>query len=180
MSGTYLSESISPFAVASRATNTFTTKQDVTPAFLPVITAGKLGPGTQISIRASGRYSTTGTPNLTLGFWHGTRAGSITGDVALSSVIATATATLWPWDMWWDGICTAPGTSGTLLGMGGLQLGASLTTYNAEVPIPITDALCTVTLDTTIERAIGVSATWSASSVSNEVRVYYHRVLIYN
>jgi hypothetical protein len=180
MSGTYLVESISPYATATRATNTFTTKQDVTPSFLPVILGGKLQGGTQISMRASGRYSTTGTPNLNLGFWFGTRAAAITGDIALSSTITTATATLWPWDMWWEGVCTAPGISGTLVGMGGLKLGASLTTFNTEVPIPITDALCTVTMDTTIERAIGVSATWSASSASNEIRVYKHWVLINN
>lgn len=176
----YLTEPVGPFATAARATNTFTTKQDVSPSPVPVIPAGKLRPGSKIHVKAHGDYTTTGTPNLTLGFWLGTRALSITTDVALSSVITTATATAWPWWMEWDGICTSIGTSGALVGQGQLQLGSSLTAFNAEVPIPISAALRTVTIDTTIERAIGVSATWSASSASNQVTVNNLRVLILN
>lgn len=177
----YLAEPIGPFHTGARATNTFTTKQDVTPSPVPVIPGSKLRPGSKIHIRASGDYSTTGTPNLTLGFWFGTRDLTITGDIALTSVITTATATAWPWWMEWDGICTGVGASGSLLGQGQAQLGASLTTFNAEVPLPITAALRTVSgFNTTIERAIGVSATWSASSASNQVTVNNHRVIIFN
>lgn len=176
----YLCEPVGPFHTAARATNTFTTKQDVSPSPVPVIPGGKLRPGSKIHIRAQGDYTTTGTPNLTMGFWVGTRALAITADIALSSVITTATATAWPWWMEWDGICLTTGVTGSILGSGQLQLGASLTTFNAEVPIPITAALRTVTFDTTIERAIGVSATWSASSASNQVTVNTHRVLILN
>jgi hypothetical protein len=176
----YLCEPVGPFHTAARATNTFTTKQDVSPGPVPVIGGAKLRPNSQIHIFAAGDYSTTGTPNLTLGFWVGTRALAIAADIALSSVITTATATAWPWKMKWDGICTSIGVAGSLIGQGELQLGASLTTFNAEVPIPITAALRTVAIDTTIERAIGVSATWSASSASNQVTVNVHRVLILN
>jgi hypothetical protein len=176
----YLCEPVKPFHTAARSVSSFTTKQDVAPNPLPIVTAGKLRPGSMVSIRAQGRYSTTGTPNLTLGFWHGTQAGAITGDIALSSVITCATATAWPWWMRWEGTCYTTGTTGTIVGEGELQLGASLTTFNAEVPIPITDALCTVTFDTTIDRAVGVSATWSASSASNIITVTNHRVLILN
>lgn len=176
----YLTEPIAPFATATRNTNTFTTKQDVTPSPVPVIPAGKLRPGSKLHLRAVGRYTTTGTPNLTLGFWVGTRALAITTDLALSSVITTATATAWPWWMEWDGVVTGVGTAGTIVGGGQLQLGASLTTFNAEIPIPITDALCTVTIDTTIERAVGVSGTWSASSASNDIKVNNFRALILN
>ena len=176
----YLTEPVGPFHTAARATNTFTAKQDVSPSPVPVIPAGKLRAGTKLHIRAAGDYTTTGTPNLTLGFWLGTRALAITVDIALTSVITTATATAWPWWMEWDGLCTAVGTAGTLLGQGQAQLGSALTTFNSEVPLPITAALRTVTIDTTIERAIGVSATWSASSASNQVTVNNHRVLILN
>lgn len=176
----YLTEPVGPFHTAARVTNTFTTKQDVSPAPVPVIPGGKCRPGSKIHIRASGDYNTTGTPNLTMGFWFGTRALSITGDLALSSVITTATATLWPWWMEWDGICTVGGAGGQVVGSGQLQLGSSLTAFNAEVPIPITAALRTVSIDFSIERAIGVSATWSASSASNQITVNSHRVLILN
>lgn len=176
----YLTGPVDPFHVGIRATNTFTTKQDVSPSPLPVITGGTFEAGKKIHLYAHGHYSTTGTPNLTLGFWVGTRAGAITADIALSSVIATATATAWPWEMEWRGICTAPGAAGTLVGQGKLRLGSSLTAFNAEVPIPITAALRTVTLDTTIERAFGVSATFSASSASNEVGCADMTALILN
>jgi hypothetical protein len=58
-----------------------------------------------------------------------------------------------------------------LLGQGRLYLGTALTTFASPVPIPITQALRTVAIDTTIERAIGVSAAFSASSASNQVQV---------
>jgi hypothetical protein len=176
----YLTGPLDPFHVGARATNTFTTKQDVSPSPVPVIPASTLRPGLKLHLRASGDYSTTGTPNLTLGFWFGTSAGVITGDIALSSVITTATAAAWPWWMEWDGICTGVGAAGSLLGQGQLQLGASLTTFNAEVPLPITAALRTVAIDTTIERALGVSATFSASSASNQVTVSSFRAIVFN
>jgi hypothetical protein len=176
----YLCEPVGPFHTAARATNSFTTKQDVSPSPVPVINGGKLRPGSKLHIRAQGDYTTTGTPNLTMGFWVGTRGLTITADIALSSVITTATATAWPWWMEWDGICLTTGVTGSILGSGQLQLGSSLTAFNAEVPIPVTAALRTVTFDTTIERAIGVSATWSASSASNQITVNTHRVLILN
>jgi hypothetical protein len=176
----YLTEPIGPFHTGPRSVNTFTTKQDVTPSPVPVILAGRLRPGSKIHVHAQGDYSTTGTPNLTLGFWFGTRALAITGDIALSSVIVTATATAWPWRMEWDGLCTGVGVAGSLLGQGKIQLGSALTTFNAEVPIPITQALRTVAIDTTIERALGVSATWSASSASNNITVNDLQVQILN
>lgn len=177
----YLTEPVGPFHTSARATNTFTTKQDVSPAPVPVIPGSKLRPGSKIHMRASGDVSTTGTPNLTLGFWFGDRALTITGDIALTAAQAVASAAAWPWWMEWDGICVGVGTAGSLLGQGQAQIGASLTTFSAEVPLPITAGLRTVTgFNTTIERAIGVSATWSASSASNQVTVNSHRVLIFN
>lgn len=176
----YITEAVGPYAAVARVTNTFTTKQDVSPAPVPVIPAGKLRRGTKITCRATGDYNTTATPNLTMGFWIGNRALTISADIALSSVITTATATLWPWWMEWEGTVLSEGTAATMVGSGQLQLGSSLTAFNAEVPIPITAALRTVSLDTTIERAIGVSATWSASSASNQITVNTHRVTIHN
>lgn len=177
----YLTEPVGPFHTAVGASfNTFTTKKDVSPQPLPVIPAGKLRRGSKIYLRAIGEYSTTATPNLTMGFWFGTRAASITGDLALSSVITTGTATNWPWQMEWEGLCTLDGVSGTIVGQGLLRLGSALTTFNAEVPIPISQALRTVTIDTTIERAVGVSGTWSASSGSNNLIVNDLRALILN
>jgi hypothetical protein len=81
----------------------------------------------------------------------------------------------------WDGICTAVGTAGSLQGQGLLWLGSSLIALSAAVPIPITAALRSVTgFDTTIERALGVSATWGTSAAGNSITTYDMRALILN
>ena len=178
----YLCEPVGPFATASgAATASFTTKQDVSPAPVPVIPAGKLRLGSKILIRANGEYSTTGTPNLTFGLWFGTRALAITGDLALSSVIVTPSgAAALPWMMEWEGIVKTLGTAGALQGQGTLVQGTSLTA-TSTFPIPITAALRSVaSFDTTIERAVGVSATWGTSSPSNSITTYALTALILN
>lgn len=179
----YLCEPVGPFpTAASAAFNTFTTKQSVTSQPLPVIPAGKQRRGTKIHIKAVGEFSTTVTPTLQLGLFVATRAAGTPTDIALSSAITTGSgAAAWPWIMEWDGFVNSdPGTAATWLGHGHLLLGTALTTFAAPVPIPITSALRTVTVDTTVERAIGVNAAFSASSVSNQVIVHDLRVVILN
>lgn len=178
----YLCEPVGPFPTAAGSSfGSFTSKKSVDPLPVSVIPAGKLRLGSKLLLRACGEYATTGTPNLTWGFWFGTRALTITGDIALSSVITTPSgAAAFPWEMEWEGICTAVGTAGTLVGQGHLKQGTSLTAYSV-FPIPITQALRTVaSFDTTIERAVGVSATYSASSSSNTITVNQSDVLILN
>lgn len=179
----YLCEPVGPFpGAASAAFNTFTTKQNVSSlGMVPVIPAGKLRAGTKLDISARGNFSTTGTPTLSLGFWIGTRALAMTIDLAISSAITTGSgAAAWPWIMRWEGLCTKADVAGTLLGQGIFKLGTALTTFADDVPIPVSQALRTVAIDTTIERAIGVSAAFSASSASNQVQVDDLRVLILN
>lgn len=179
----YLAEPVGPFpAAASAAFNTFTTKQNVTTlGNVPVIPGGKLRAGAKLEISARGNFSTTATPTLQLGLWIGTRALAMTVDLALSSAITTASgAASFPWIMRWEGLCTKSDVAGTLLGQGELLLGTSLTAFAADVPMPITAALRTVAIDTTIERAIGVNAAFSASSASNQVQVDELRVLVLN
>ena len=159
---------------------TFTTKTDISPIPIPVIQGGTLIPGSKIWLKANGEFSTTGTPTLSLGFGFGTIGGSITTDVAVSSAITTGSgAAAWMFDIEWFGTCATVGTTGTVVGAGILQLGTSLTTVKA-VPIPITQALRTVTVDTTIARAVSVSAAWGTSSASNTVKVNSYNVLISN
>jgi len=179
----YLCEPVGPFpSAASAAFNTFTTKQNVTTlGNVPVIPAGKLRAGSKIRVSARGNFSTTATPTLSLGFWIGTRALAMTIDLAISSAITTASgAAAYPWIMRWEGFCTKADVAGTLLGQGELLLGSLLTTFNTTVPMPLTQALRTVAIDTTIERAIGVSAAFGASSASNQVQVDDLSVLILN
>jgi len=66
-----------------------------------------------------------------------------------------------------------------VVGCGNLELGTSLTALSATA-IPVTLALRTITWDTTIARSVGICATWSASSASNNIRTYQHSVLVLN
>lgn len=172
---------LDPFATAASASfASFTTKQDISPQPLPVLNAYQARLGSKIWLKANGEFSTTGTPNITLGFYIGTVAASITTDIALSSVITTGSgAAAWPWDLEWSGTFTALGTTGTIVGSGALQLGTALTTISTT-PIPITQALRTVTWDTTIARAIGISATYSASSASNTIKTNSFAAMLLN
>lgn len=178
----YLCEPFGPFHTAVGASfGTFTTRQDVSPVPLPVIPAGKLRLGSQLEIDARGEFSTTGTPTLALGFYIGTQAAAITTVLAESSVITTGSgAAAWPFEIHWEGVYVGPiGTAGSLVGSGELKLGTSLTAWTST-PIPITQALRTVTIDTTIARAIGVCATYGTSSASNTVKVNKLNAMIKN
>jgi hypothetical protein len=179
----YLTEPVGPFHTAARAVNTFTTQQDVSPAPVPVIPGGKLRAGSKLFIKAQGDYSSLTGASITLGFWWGTRALVRVGDIVLAPAFTTGTTpAAWPWWMEWEGICLTPGATGTLLGQGNIQWGSSLTAWNAAVPIPQTAAARTTaaTFNTTIENAIGVEATWGASSASNQITVNDLRVSILN
>jgi hypothetical protein len=177
------SEQVGPFHQARGAAfTTFTTKKDVSPVPLPVIIPDRLRKGSSIYIKSMGEYSGLTAAVLTLGYWFGTRLGVITGDLAIAAAFTMGTTpAAWPWWMEWSGLVTGTGASGTLEGMGQIQFGSSLTAFNAEQPFPVTAAARLITgFDTTIERAIGVSATWGASSASNSITVIKHRVVITN
>lgn len=168
---------------AAVAVSNFTAKQDISGALRKIIPPTKLRRGSQFHYKAWGEYSSLTGAALTLGVWFGTRAGTITGDLALGSAFTTGTTpTAWPWELEWEGFLNSdPSTAATLLGQGKYRIGASLTTFNNEQPMPITQALRTVSsFDTTIERAIGVSATWGAASASNTITQNGCRLMFWN
>jgi hypothetical protein len=183
----YLTEPVGPFAPAAGASfGTFTTRQDVSPLPVPVIPAGKLRIGSRIKIEAEGEYSSTGTPTIILGFYVGNTSHASTGApgaidtvLAETGTISLATAAAWPWRLEWRGLITAVGSSGTVVGQGDCETGTSLTAFTS-VAIPTTQALRTVTISTVTLKAVGVCATFSASSASNTVKVNNMSVLILN
>lgn len=177
----YLTEPVGPFPIAiGAAFNTFTTRQDISPSPLPTIPAGKVRPGTHLEIDAVGEFSTTGTPTLAIGVYLGTQAAAITTVIAESGAITTGSgAAAWAWQLHWEGLVTAIGTSGSMTGAGTLTLGTSLTAYSTS-PAPTSAAARVVAIDTTIARAIGVCATWGTSSASNTIKVYKLSVSIRN
>jgi hypothetical protein len=66
------------------------------------------------------------------------------------------------------GVVRSIGTSGTIKGVGILDLTTS-PTASAVSPIPITAALRTVTIDGTAAKTFTVGAAWGTSSASNSV-----------
>lgn len=168
-----LVNTINPFPTGIGASfASFTSRQDVSSQPLPVVNANMLRAQTKIRIHAIGEFSTTGTPTLVWGLYIGTAAAAITTVIAESSAITTGSgAAAWPWEMQWSGLCTANGVSGSITGNGHLIYGTSLTAVTV-VPIPITLALRTFTWDTTIQRCVGVCATYGTNSASNAIKTY--------
>lgn len=169
--GAFLTTPLLPYRTDPGASfASFTAKQSVDPLPVPVARAGQLYEGQWVNVRAFGNYSSLTGASLTLGLWIGTAALAISASLAETSVFTTGTTpAAWPWELDWAGVVTGQGATGSIVGQGVCRLGTSLTAYSV-VPFPITDALRTVTIDTTIDRAIGVSATYGASSASNIVK----------
>ena len=68
---------LTPLHVADGASfNTFTTFQDVSPAPQLVLPQQMMDVGTEFYLYASGEFSTTGTPTLSIGFWFNGAAGA--------------------------------------------------------------------------------------------------------
>jgi hypothetical protein len=177
MADNYYVNPVPPFHPAVGASfGTFTAFQDVSPVPKPFIYGGSLRPGSEIEVEAWGEFSTTGTPTMSLGFFW----GAVGVVLAQSNLAATGSgAAAWQWHLKYCGRITATGTSGSIVGQGILDLSTSLTAMNTA-PIPITQALRTVTIDTTVNKDIGVGAQFGTSSASNTVRVNDLRAMVLN
>lgn len=143
-----------------------TTLTDVSPLPHIKLPANFLEIGSILRLRAAGKFSTTGTPTLLLGFYYGAVAG-----VALGATAATTTgsaAAAWPWILEYQGRIRAIGTSGSIMGQGCLRLGTSLTAMS-NVVLPATEAARTVAVDTSIEKTVTVGAQWGTASASNTI-----------
>jgi hypothetical protein len=178
--------SLDPFPNArGAAVNTFTTLRDVCGGSLPVSYGNELRVGSKVQCEAFGEYSTTGTPTMRLGFGYGVTSGGAatvgTNVLAVSELVAVpaTTAAAWSWHLNWMGIVTAVGSTGTIYGHGFLDLSSSLIAA-ATKPFPITAALRSVTIDTTLTKTWDVIAEFGTSSASNQVIVDYFNVKIEN
>jgi hypothetical protein len=133
-----------------------------------VLPAKSLEPGQAIELYAAGFFSNTGTPTLILGFYFGGVAGVA---LAASTAVATTTgAALWPFEIEYKGRVRSSGPTGQIVGHGRLWLPTSLTAQTPR-PIPETAALRTVTIDTTVAKAITVGAQWGTSNAANTLTV---------
>jgi hypothetical protein len=181
----YYTTPVGPFATAIGANfNTFTARQFVDPLPVPVLAPNQLRPGSKLKIEAEWEYSTTGTPTLVIGCALGIlgATGSLGTPIVLAETRAITTpsaAASFSGRLEYRGIVTAVGTAGSITGSGQVDFSTSLTVNTSE-PIPTTLALRTVAIDTTIQRGIGIVATWGTSSVSNNIRVYNVSALLLN
>jgi hypothetical protein len=165
---------LTPLHIADGAAfNTFTTFQDVSPVPQLVLPQQMMDAGLELYLYANGEFSTTGTPTLSIGFWFNGAAGAAPTSILAQTTTTTtgSGAAAWPWEAWWRGRLRAIGTSASFKGVGGINLGTSLTAYSL-IPMPTTQAARTVTVDTTANRAVGVGAAWGTSSASNSITVY--------
>lgn len=152
--------------VNGTALATSVTLTDISPAPPIVIPAQFLTPGSEIEIRAMGEFSTTGTPTLLIGVYLGGVAG-----VALAATAAITTASgaaAFPWQLDYRGVVRTDGVTGTINGQGRLYLGTSLSVASVNI-LPITQALRTVTIDTTAAKSVTIGAQWGTSSASNTI-----------
>ena len=178
----YLTSPVGPFASAvGAAFGTFTARQDVSPQPVPVILPNALHLGSKIKIEAEGEISTTATPTCVFGVYLGTNVAppAPVSILAETGALSFATAAAWAWRLEYRGIVVGLGTAGSIVGMGQIEFGTSLTA-TTSAPLPITQALRTVAIDTTIVRSVGVCATFSASSASNTVKTINLSVLLLN
>lgn len=152
------------FSAASAQLASFTTAADV--PIVPQVTlpANILEVGSTIRISAQGNWSSTVTPTYTWGFYYGGVAGVA---LAIGPAATTASgAASNPWSMEYWGRVRAVGTSGSIVGQGVQRNPTSLTAWSI-IPVPVTAALRTVTIDTTAAKTITVGVACSASSASN-------------
>lgn len=141
-----------------------TTLTDVSPAPAKTIPGYTLRQGSEVEIDAWGQFSTTGTPTLLLGLYYGGIAGVA---LAASTAITTGSAAAaWPWMLRYRGQVRTATSTGSIVGMGVLYLGTSLTAFTVR-PIPEVAASRTVTIDTTTAKTITAGAQWGTNSPSN-------------
>jgi hypothetical protein len=79
----------------------------------------------------------------------------------------------------YGGVVTAIGATGSIYGSGIVDMATSLTAMS-NIPFPITVALRTVAIDTTIKASWGVGAVYGASSASNTITVGRFDVTVNN
>lgn len=155
---------VPPFSTTDGSINTFTAATDASAAPQITIPANFLEVGMTLRISAEGNWSSTLTPTYTWGFYYGGVAGIA---LAIGPAATTASgAASNPWMMDWWGRVRTVGSSGSIVGQGMQCNPTSLTAWSI-IPVPVTAALRTVTIDTTTAKAITVGAACSASSASN-------------
>jgi hypothetical protein len=159
----YWSRPLPGFPIADGPSVTAAALTDASPTADPIIVpADLLEKGTRVILDAQGSLNcTSATPTVVLGFYFGGTGGIA---LAVSAALAmSASETLWPWALHYEGRIRLTGTSGQIVGMGQVFNPTSISAWT-NAPIPITAALRTVTIDTTARKQLSVGCTFSVTT----------------
>lgn len=179
MPRTYWSAPVPPPNAADGTPNTTASLADISPGGAVLNSAKTLYPGmlevgTVVRLRARGELTQGTTANsLTIGFYYGAVAGVAIAAGAALAVSASAAA--WPWWLEYEGEIRAIGSSGSIKGIGYVNLPAAATglvSDSPQFPIPQTAAARTVTIDTTVNKVITVGAAFSATTGGVTITCY--------
>lgn len=170
----YWEAAIGPFHTADgTALANSTTLTDISPAPPVVISANMLEVGSTLKLTAAGRFSTTGTPTLLLGFYVGGVAGAAL--CATSAVTTPSGVTNQTWRATAELRVRTVGTSGTVLAIG---VGENLTSTATNM-MPATGP-ATATWDTTAAKSLTVGAQWGTANASNTITLHHFVVELLN
>jgi len=173
MSRQYWSETIT-WATASGTPVTNTTTETI---IFPNITipANYMQDGRNVRLRAFGQWSTgTGPPTLIFGLRWGGVAGTLLCKTAACTLVASVTAAAWDLDILLS--TRTNGSSGTIManGVASVFAGVAGTVASATgegLLTPMTNGgvltPAAATCDLTVDTALSLTATWSASSTSH-------------
>lgn len=142
---------------------TSTTLTKISPAPDYVLPSGLLIPGSVLRLTAAGRFSTTGTPTLLLGFYYGDVSGvalATTGALTTASGAANLT---WRFEALM--VVRSIGAAGTAMTIGEAGGITGATTKN----LAPASAPAVATINTTIANILSVGAQWGTSSASNSI-----------
>jgi hypothetical protein len=128
--------------------------------------ADYMSQGRALRIRAFGKLSTTGTPTIIFGLRWGGAAGVLLA--ATETLTNGSGVTNVNWSIEGFIVSRSIGASGTFLAFGDAQLHTSSSAVlSTTFGISGFDAPAVATVDTTIDKVLALTATWSAASASN-------------
>lgn len=153
-----------------------TTLTDVNPTPNLVLPANYLREVSHLYVWASGIFSNTSTPTLTLGLYYGAVAGTALATTGAVTTTTAASAAVWTLEALID--VRADGSSGTAECVGKVT-GLSGTGFIGTNSLPATTA-GTASIDTTAAKALTLGATWGTNSASNTLTVKQFVVAAFN
>jgi hypothetical protein len=180
MPSTLWSAPVGPLNSTSGTAVTAAALTDGSPSPPIIVQNGLLNVGTEMRIRAHGELtSTSATPTVVFSLIWNTPSTAIGSGVVIAATGAlaiSASQTAWPWMLEWDGeiralSTSAGGNTGSVNGMGKFHMGTSLTAYGSPFAFPTTKALRTVSIDTSINKAVQLGITLSVTTGTPSVTV---------